>query len=45
VPRLCTACHPDWFCSYRREAERTGRMFAFIRANGSGGVRGVAPGC
>ena len=45
VPRLCTACHPEWFYSYRREAERTGRMFAFIRANGSGGVRGVAPGC
>ena len=36
VAGLCTVCHPEWFYSYRREGERTGRMFAFIRANGSG---------
>ncbi len=23
---LCTACHPEWFYSYRREGNRTGRM-------------------
>jgi len=27
---LCTACHPDWFCSHRREGGRTGRQGGFI---------------
>ena len=31
VSRLCTACHPDWFCSYRREGSGTGRLAGFIR--------------
>ncbi|MDR5684331.1 MAG: peptidoglycan editing factor PgeF [Armatimonadota bacterium] len=34
----CTACHPEWFFSYRRDG-RTGRMEALIalrRANGNG---------
>jgi len=30
VCRLCTACHPDWLCSYRREGPGTGRMAGFI---------------
>jgi polyphenol oxidase len=30
---LCTACHPEWFYSYRREGARSGRMLnvAMIR--------------
>jgi YfiH family protein len=32
VSRLCTACHPGWFPSYRREGPRAGRMAAYIRA-------------
>jgi polyphenol oxidase len=31
VSRLCTACQPDWFCSYRREGPGTGRLAGFIR--------------
>ncbi len=31
ISRLCTACHPDWFCSYRREGPGTGRLAGFIR--------------
>lgn len=31
VSRLCTACHPEWFYSYRREGAGTGRLTAFIR--------------
>jgi YfiH family protein len=29
--RLCTACHPDWFDSYRRDGAGTGRLAGFIR--------------
>lgn len=29
---LCTACHPGWFPSYRRDGPRAGRMAAYIRA-------------
>lgn len=31
VSRLCTACHPEWFYSYRREGAGTGRLAGFIR--------------
>lgn len=31
VSRLCTACHPDWFDSYRRDGAGTGRLAGFIR--------------
>ena len=31
VSRLCTACHPDWFFSYRRDGPETGRLAGFIR--------------
>jgi hypothetical protein len=31
---LCTACHPDWFFSYRRDGARTGRMVGYIRSAG-----------
>lgn len=32
---LCTACHPEWFYSYRREGPRSGRMLnvVMIEAN------------
>jgi copper oxidase (laccase) domain-containing protein len=32
---LCTACHPRWFYSYRREGARSGRMLnvVMIRPN------------
>jgi polyphenol oxidase len=30
VSGLCTACHPDWFCSYRRDGPRAGRLAGFI---------------
>ena len=33
VAGLCTACHPDWFHSYRRDGGRAGRLIAYIRAN------------
>ena len=29
--RLCTACHADWFYSYRREGAGTGRLAGYIR--------------
>jgi YfiH family protein len=32
VSGLCTACHPDWFYSYRRDGPGTGRQAAYIRA-------------
>jgi YfiH family protein len=32
VSQLCTACHPEWFCSYRRDGPGTGRMVGFIRS-------------
>lgn len=32
LSRLCTACHPDWFSSYRREGAGTGRLAGYIRA-------------
>jgi YfiH family protein len=31
VAALCTASHPEWFCSYRREGKQAGRMAAVIR--------------
>ena len=31
VSRLCAACHPDWFHSYRRDGVGTGRLAGFIR--------------
>jgi YfiH family protein len=31
--RLCTADHPDWFYSFRREGAAAGRMVAGIRLN------------
>ena len=34
--RLCTACHTDVFCSYRKERDKTGRMVAVIRAMAGG---------
>jgi YfiH family protein len=30
--RLCTACHPNWFHSYRREGAETGRLVGYIRS-------------
>jgi YfiH family protein len=27
---LCTACHPQWFYSYRREGSRSGRMLNVV---------------
>jgi YfiH family protein len=35
LSRLCTACHPEWFDSYRRDGDRAGRMGAYIRAAGA----------
>jgi len=32
VSGLCTACHPSWFFSYRREGASAGRLVGFIRA-------------
>jgi hypothetical protein len=32
LSRLCTACHTDWLCSYRREGAGAGRLAGFIRA-------------
>jgi polyphenol oxidase len=31
VSGLCTACHPEWFYSYRREGTTAGRLVGFIR--------------
>lgn len=36
VARLCTACHIELFCSYRKERDKTGRMVGVIRAAGGG---------
>ncbi len=33
VSRLCTACHAEWFHSYRRDGVGTGRMAGYIRAS------------
>lgn len=33
VSGLCTACHPDWFHSYRRDGVRAGRLAGYIRAD------------
>jgi YfiH family protein len=30
--KLCTASHPEWFASYRRDGKGTGRIAAVIRA-------------
>ena len=32
VAELCTASHPEWLCSYRRDGKAAGRMAAAIRA-------------
>jgi purine-nucleoside/S-methyl-5'-thioadenosine phosphorylase / adenosine deaminase len=32
VAELCTASHPEWFCSYRRDGSPAGRMAAAIRS-------------
>ena len=34
VSGLCTACHPEWFYSYRREGRAAGRLVGFIRTVG-----------
>jgi polyphenol oxidase len=34
VCRICTASHPEWFASYRRDGPGTGRIAAVIRARG-----------
>ena len=33
-PGLCTASHPQWFASYRRDGPGTGRIAAVIRSRG-----------
>jgi purine-nucleoside/S-methyl-5'-thioadenosine phosphorylase / adenosine deaminase len=33
VAGLCTACHQDWFFSYRRDGAGTGRMAAYVAAH------------
>jgi YfiH family protein len=33
VSGLCTACHPAWFHSYRRDGPGTGRLAGYIRAH------------
>jgi polyphenol oxidase len=38
ISELCTACHPDWFWSFRRDGAGTGRLAGYIRARGSGGT-------
>jgi copper oxidase (laccase) domain-containing protein len=35
VSGLCTACHPEWFHSYRREGAAAGRLVGFIRPSGA----------
>ena len=48
VADLCTASHPDVFCSYRRDGSRAGRMAAAIRkpenARGDRDPRRTGPG-
>ena len=39
LSRLCTACHTDVFCSYRKEKEATGRMVGVVRASRASGLR------
>jgi polyphenol oxidase len=39
---LCTASHPQWFASYRRDGPPTGRIAAVIRARGRASDRGTA---
>jgi YfiH family protein len=34
VSRLCTACHADWFPSYRRDGQGAGRIAGYIRSSG-----------
>jgi polyphenol oxidase len=36
---LCTASHPEWFASYRRDGPGTGRIAAVIRCRSSAGFR------
>ena len=36
IAALCTASHPDLFCSYRRDGSPAGRMAAAIRARSPG---------
>jgi purine-nucleoside/S-methyl-5'-thioadenosine phosphorylase / adenosine deaminase len=31
VAGLCTGCHPEWFCSYRKQGPEAGRLVAVIR--------------
>jgi YfiH family protein len=33
VSRLCTACHPEWFPSYRRDGPGAGRMAGFVASH------------
>jgi polyphenol oxidase len=33
VSELCTACHPAWLHSYRRDRERAGRGVGFVKAS------------
>jgi hypothetical protein len=42
--RLCTACHPDWFYSYRKEGSAAGRLLGYIRPPGSRGPDGPESG-
>jgi polyphenol oxidase len=32
---LCTACHPEWFYSYRRDGPRSGRMLNVVMIGGN----------
>jgi len=32
---LCTACHPQWFYSYRREGQHSGRMLNVVMIDGA----------
>jgi copper oxidase (laccase) domain-containing protein len=39
VAELCTASHPAWFCSYRRDGAPAGRLAAVIRRGKSSTTR------